>query len=680
MIIEHKETGLFCLWEVTEEGRVFLCRFSGHPSRESRWETAYRQIADIHINGENESDHHFFKHTASSRRDTLRYVSHREETHPTGQDLIFVLADDSLCVTVTYRFYRGLRAVRTWTTVENTADRPLGLTYVSSFSYVWPNEDTGPTDRPWRVFIPHNAWQREANWKTYSFSELGYEKLSDFSGKRITVNNSGSFSTKEHLPMGAVSARGGDDVWLWQIENNGSWQWEISDLPGCLYLKISGPTEQENHWYRELKPGEHFDSVPVAVAVGSSFDDALADMTAYRRRILSRSEADRSLPIIFNDYMNCLWADPTEEKSLPLIERAAELGAEYYVMDAGWYAEGAWWDAVGEWQPNAGRFPHGLRALFDRVRAHGMMPGIWLEIEVMGIRCPLAEAWEDSCFLMRHGKRVIDNGRYCLDFRSPRVRAYAASVIDRLVGEYGVGYIKNDYNVDGGIGTEVDADSLGDGLLRRNRAFLSWLWEIRAKYPRLIWENCGSGGLRMDYAMLSAADLQSVTDQSICRLEAPIAAACATAVLPEQAAIWSYPLASDKETIVAMNMINAMPLRLYLSGEILRLSENSLALVKEGVSLYKRIRRDIAGSIPFYPLGLPGQADGWLCAAYRCPTCLRVAVWRLSSQEETRILPLSGNARILYPTTYECGTVTRQENGIAVTLKEQDSAVFLELE
>mgnify|MGYP000417587973 CR=1 FL=1 len=40
-------------------------------------------------------------------------------------------------------------------------------------------------------------------------------------------------------------------------------------------------------------------------------------------------------------------------------------------------------------------------------------------------------------------KRVYDRSRYQLDYRNPEVRAYADSVIDRLIKEYGVGYIKN---------------------------------------------------------------------------------------------------------------------------------------------------------------------------------------------------------------------------------------------
>lgn len=40
---------------------------------------------------------------------------------------------------------------------------------------------------------------------------------------------------------------------------------------------------------------------------------------------------------IFNDYMNCLWARPDYQSEIALIERAAKLGLDYYIIDDGWY-------------------------------------------------------------------------------------------------------------------------------------------------------------------------------------------------------------------------------------------------------------------------------------------------------------------------------------------------------
>ena len=159
-------------------------------------------------------------------------------------------------------------------------------------------------------------------------------------------------------------------------------------------------------------------------------------MTKYRR-IIRRPNADNeSLKIIFNDYMNCLWGHPTAAEEFPLIDAAAEAGCEYFCIDAGWYADGDWWDAVGDWRESKKRFPNGVREITDYIRSKGMIPGVWLELEVMGINCHMAQEVPDDWFFMRHGKRVYDRSRYQLDYRNPEVRAYADSVIDHLMNSF----------------------------------------------------------------------------------------------------------------------------------------------------------------------------------------------------------------------------------------------------
>ena len=126
--------------------------------------------------------------------------------------------------------------------------------------------------------------------------------------------------------MGVIENVEANNAIMWQIENNGSWTWVISDISDTLYLKVSGPTDNENHWYKELKPGESFEGVKATITVGEDFSDALCALTSYIRKIRRANRADSYLPVIFNDYMNCLWADPTTEKMIPIIDKAAEIG------------------------------------------------------------------------------------------------------------------------------------------------------------------------------------------------------------------------------------------------------------------------------------------------------------------------------------------------------------------
>ncbi len=675
MILDFSQNKINIVFEITEENRVALKEFSLAPYKTEIEKTLkWCSIADIHLSGENPNDHHGSKHTGTSGSFSLQYKSHNYYKNSIGNKLEFNLEDDKMSVTVHYQFYKDISAMRAWTTVTNICDKPIGLEYVSSFAYTG-FETVDPT-----IFTPHSTWCREVNWRANSMSDLGLDRLNWSSFKRISATNTGTWSAKEYLPMGAMS--GDNTTLLWQIEHNGSWHWEISDIADMLYLKISGPTEQENGWYKELKQGESFESVKVCIAVAENFDNVLGEMTKYRRTICKNNATNSTLPVIFNDFMNCLWGDPTTEKMIPVIDKAAESGAEYFCIDAGWYADGTWWDSVGEWKPSTWRFPNGFKEVLDYIKSKGLIPGVWLEIEVMGVECPILDKFEDDCFFMRHGKKVIDHSRYQLDFRHPKVREFATSVIDRVVGEYGVGYIKMDYNIEAGVGTEVNSDSFGDGLLEHNRAYLSWVDEITKKYPDLILENCGSGGMRMDYAQLSRYHIQSVSDQEDYRNTAYIAAGAPTAVLPEQAAIWSYPMKDDDENAVIFNMVGTMLQRIHLSGELHNLTEEKFELVKEAVACYKKIRNDIPDAIPFYPIGIPKHTDEWMCLAFKCKNCIRLAIWRMESDKESITVPFDfkiESIKKLYPSKVDY-KAEKIDNGVKVTLPNKFCAVLFEVE
>ena len=246
----------------------------------------------------------------------------------------------------------------------------------------------------------------------------------------------------------------------------------------------------------------------------------------------------------------------------------------------------------------------------------------------MGINCEKAKNAPDDWFFVRHGKRVYDRSRYQLDFRNPAVIAHVNEVIDRVVNEYHVGYIKMDYNIEPGIGTELGAESIGQGLLEHEKAYLAWLDDVFRRYPDLVIENCSSGGLRIDYALLSRYSIQSTSDQEDYRNYATIAANAAAGVTPEQAAVWSYPMRQGNKEEVIYNMINAMLLRIHQSGHLAELSDERLALVKEGIACYKAIRCDIKNAVPFLPLDIADNEDMWVCGGLQLEDKAYLAVWK----------------------------------------------------
>ena len=537
----------------------------------------------------------------------------------------------------------------------------MGIEFLSS-AMLHGLADPQNFDRELRIHTALNSWMAEGQWHTLRPSGMGFVENERTSWSQAQAGNVGSWSTERYLPMAMAENLKLGLIWFWQIEHNGSWYWEISNVSARdnyaddVYAYLGGPDDLHSAAWKNLKPGETYETVPVAIGcVRGEFGDAVAALTRYRRAACVKPhKANSRCPVIFNDYMNCLWGDPTEAKELPLIAAAAKAGCEYFVIDAGWYAElnEDWSRTIGAWQPSATRWPRGFKFLLDQIKQAGMVPGLWLEPEVAGAKSVLAQK-PDNWFLIRHGKRVFKNSRLLLDFRNPEVHAYLDQVMARLVHDYGIGYIKMDYNVDSLQGTEINTDSFGQGLLEHNRAHLAWLENTVKKYPDLIIENCGSGGGRMDYAMLSRLQMQSMTDQENYLKVPAILVGTSAAVLPEQLGIWTYPLSNADADQASFNMVTAMLCRIHQSGRLDSIAPQVLAQVAEGIRIYKEVlRKYIPAWVPFYPLGTSDVTDrkSSVALGMRSQEQTVLGVWRIDGAAVTKVPWASADAKLLYPT------------------------------
>jgi alpha-galactosidase len=647
----------------------------------------------LHVTGENRGSHHGAKLTGGNPGMRLLFIGKSEIKTRTGKIITIVQKDSvtNLKVESFYEFYNQIPVVRRYTKITNDGNASQDIEFLSSamlnnFDRVSPGK---PQDNL-KIHYAFNSWQQEGQWKTATLSELGLENNNAFNLNTISFSNLGSWSTIKYLPMGMIENPKAGLIWFWQIEHNGSWYCELSNTScegnyGSAYLFLGGPDAEHSQAIKILKPGESYVTVPVALGcVSGGFEEAIAALTKYRRTALVKFKAvNASCPVVFNDYMNCLWGNPLTENELPLINAAAKAGCNYFVIDAGWYTgkNESWWDGVGSWNPSRNRFaPNGLISIIDTIRSKGMVPGLWLEPEVVGIHNPLKDK-PDEWFLMRNGKRIIDNSRYLLDFRNPDVRKYMSSVVERMVKEYKVGYIKMDYN---NIiwGAESEGISAGQGLLEHNRALIIWYKEIADLYPELIVENCGSGGCRMDYAMLSQTQVQSCTDQGDYKKYPGILVGTLTAVLPEQLASWSYPRKDCSIKEASFNMVSAMLCRIHQSGNLSHLSTESFKMVQEGLIIYKSILAPvIPKSVPFFPLGMPSLQDSISPIALGIKNINReyIAVWRLAGSDEV-FIPRSKckSMNLLYPKGLNI-KVINDNKGVRVKFADKYMAAIIEI-
>jgi alpha-galactosidase len=602
------------------------------------------------------------RHAGTTLGARLRYVQHTDKDSQLR--IVQEDAETGLRITSVFEAKAGVQA---WSEAVLTRPGELELDFLSSLV-------VGLEHLDFDVYSATHTWMAESQWTVRPLRELGVadirrEPHNPPPRTRHAITNLGSWSTGERQPSGVLVDRTSPYAIGWQIEHNGAWHCELGENLNGGYLLLSGPTDQEHQWNVRVTAAEPFSTVPVSLVAATSPDGAFAALTRQRRAIRQYRPIDDRLPIVFNDYMNTLMGDPTTEKLLPLIDAAADAGADYFCIDAGWYAEGDWWNTVGAWEPSTTRFPNGLGEVVDRIHKTGMTPGLWLEPEVIGVRSPIAQQLPDDAFLTRRGSRITQQGRFLLDLRSPAARRHLDDTVDRLVGDFGLGFFKFDYNTMTGPGTDKGGTSLGHGLLEHQRALTDWLDDLLARHPSLLIENCASGALRMDYAMLARLHLQSTSDQQDPLLYATIAAAAPAAVLPEQAGNWAYPQSGTSTEELNLCLVNGVLGRMYLSGHLNQFTREELDVVRSALAAHRAVLQDIERLTPFWPLGLPAWTDEWVALGLEADSTRYLSLWhRTPGPAEVR-LPITDVTTIepLFPTAHGGWTYSSDHNSLTIT-------------
>jgi alpha-galactosidase len=592
-------------------------------------------VVEISLAGEGKHGTAGKRHVDGAAAQRLRLRSAQDEAVPGGRRLTLELSDDAtLSAWVVYELAAEATVVRT--RVELTALTAVAVEHVSSLALggLFHGREWDRSVRLWRAA---NPWSGEYRWAALPLGELGlvdvgmtrYDQVG--TKNRVSTTSTGAWSTSEHLPLHVLDD--GRQQLFWQVENNGAWHTEVGDRRDGLYVLASGPTWHEHQWRVDLAAGQSFRTADASFGLTRhGWDGIGAALTEHRRRAALAHPDHITLPVVYNDFLNGLMSDPTTDRVLPLVEAAADLGVDVYCMDAGWYddEQGGWWDSVGEWQPSVNRFPDGgLDAVMDRVRALGLGAGLWLEPEVVGRRSPVADRLPPEAFFAVAGHRTLEWGRHQLDLRHPAARAHLDGRVDDLVQRFRLGYLKLDYNVDIGPGTDGGGlETPGQGLLEHSRAHLDWVRDVMRRHDGLAVEGCSAGGSRGDGASAATFPVLSLTDQQDFRLMPPIVAGSLTALTPEQSGIWASVDGSMSDEEIAFSLCTSLLGRIHLAGRIDTLSDGQRALVRTALDVYRGLRDRLASMVPFWPAGLPGWHDDWLAYGLRDADGAYLVVWR----------------------------------------------------
>ena len=244
-----------------------------------------------------------------------------------------------------------------------------------------------------------------------------------------------------------------------------------------------------------LAPGEAFET-PEAVMAFS--DEGFNGMSQKMHRfvhnhIIPRQWRDTPRPVLYNDWEGCMF-DFDHHSLVKLAKQAKELGCELFVLDDGWFGKrNDDYAGLGDYTVNKKKLPHGLSGLAKKINALGMEFGLWFEPESVNMDSDLYRTHPDWA-LTDEFEVLKSRHQLLLDLTRREVRDYIVEQVCATLDSAPITYVKWDMNRHSiALGAKAHEYILGlYDVMRR----------IFKPRPKILLENCSSGGNRFDLGML----------------------------------------------------------------------------------------------------------------------------------------------------------------------------------
>ncbi|WP_328885741.1 alpha-galactosidase [Streptomyces sp. NBC_00316] len=397
-------------------------------------------------------------------------------------------------------------------------------------------------------------------------------------------------------PWLMVDAGGADEshgeVWSMVLAWSGSWRITAQrDHTGGPFTVTGGAGHDGLTW--RLLPGESHET-PVFAGQFSRGGFG-ATSRGWHRYVAAHVLPcpDEVRPVIYNSWEATGW-DVTPEGQRALAVRAADLGAELFVVDDGWFGQRTSDRAgLGDWHPNPERFPHGLGPLVEEIRQLGMGFGLWVEPEMTNPDSDLYREHPDWVLHMPHRRRTELRHQLVLNFARTDVTEWAFKWLDGLVSTYAIDYLKWDMNrafTEAGWPGHPDAERLWTD---HTRGVYSVLDRLRRAHPDLRIEGCAGGGGRADLGMLARTDQTWISDNTDADDRIAIQHGYSQIYPARTMSAWvtdSPNPHTARITPLSHRFHIAMAGALGIGGDLSRWTEAELTEAREMVGVYKEIR------------------------------------------------------------------------------------------
>ena len=508
-------------------------------------------------------------------------------------DICTVLRDNRGYLIEHHLLYReGEKALRSYSVFCNNGTEKAVLELLSSFSLgkISPYMEGDGYDTM-KVHRIRSVWSMEGRLESRTMEELQLEP--SWAGHAVRserFGQAGSMPVNGYFPCLVLEDTKNHIFWGAQIAHNASWQMEVYRRGDDIQVSGGLADREFGHWMKTVEPGGRFVTPEAILSVcrDESLEPIFQRLTsALEADVDAGPECEHELPIIFNEYCTT-WGCPSHENIGEILNVIKGRGFSYFVIDCGWYKqEGIPWDiAMGDYEVSKELFPDGMQKTIDLIKANGMRPGIWFEIDNVG---SAAKAYQmEEHLLSRDGHTLTTSMRRFWDMRQPWVQEYLTERVIGTLQKYGFEYMKMDYNDTIGIGCD-GAESLGEGLRQNMEASLDFIRKVKKEVPGIILENCSSGGHKLEPLMMSQCSMASFSDAHECEEIPIIAANLHRVILPRQSQIWAVIRETDSLKRIAYSVANTFLGRMCISGDVWRLSEGQWKVIDDGIAFYKKI-------------------------------------------------------------------------------------------
>lgn len=471
-----------------------------------------------------------------------------------------------------YLIHEEFDLIERWVTLKNNSEDIIEIDKIHSGQFHIPYEDLNFSN-------VHGHWGAEQQRFT---QKVSYGKLCIENRRGISSHNHNPYFI---LDKDATETYG--EVFFGALKLSGNFSGVVEQTQYGETLVQLGINSHD--FSLSLKGNEEFKS-PAIIAgyTNNGFESMTHNLHNFAKNNILR-EGVR--PVLYNSWEATEFNVSCDEQ-IKLAKIAKKIGTELFVVDDGWFGErSSINNGLGDWYINKEKFPKGLNPLIKEVNDMGMMFGIWLEPEMVNPLSQLYKDHPDWIYYFKTRESDTSRGQYVLNITKTEVKEYIYNVIDELLSNYNINYIKWDANR-----PISQTDTNKDIWYKHIEAIYNIVNKLKKKHKNVLFEACASGGGRIDYGILGIFDDFWTSDNTDAydRLKIQDGYSYIYPIKAMRSWVTDSPNFLSKRKIpMRFRYHSAMMGTLGIGCNILNFTTEDIELSKELISEYKSIRHII---------------------------------------------------------------------------------------